>query len=280
MPDTPARPAKPRRVQKPFVREVKPPAPPVAEDPAPAERPRKPEDQRHCGMNAVAALFDRRPEAVHRLLYAEARKGEVGAWCRSLAEAHKPYRLLPEEELAKVAGTVHHGGVVAVAAPVPVRPFSPARIEGPAPVLVLDGVGNPQNFGAIARTAAFLGARHIVLSADPRQAWPSDAAIRVAEGALEHVTLWRVRDLKLALAALGQRFTVLATALAPGGVAPQDVPRERPVAIVLGNEEEGLSSETIAACGGVVTIPGSGAVQSLNVGAAAAILLWQFRALA
>ena len=268
-------PKKPRRTPKPFVREVKAPDPPP---PPAAERPRRPEDQRHCGLNAVAALFARRPEAVHRLLYAEDRKTEVGPWCKQLAAARRPYRLLPEEELAKAAGTLHHGGVMAVADPLKVKPFSPAAIDGPEPVLVMDGVGNPQNFGAIARTAAFLGVRHLVLSTDPRQALPSDAAIRVAEGALEHLSLWRARDVVAALGALGRKFTTLAAALAPGGIAPDQVARDRPIAIVLGNEEEGLGAATVAACTHVVTIPGSGAVQSLNVGAAGAILAWHFRA--
>lgn len=274
--DAPPRPPKkPRRTPKPFVRELRaPPPPPPA---PPPERPRRPEDQRHCGLAAIAALFARRPEAVHRLLYTEARKTEVGPWCKQLAAARRPYRLLADEELALAAGTLHHGGAVAVAAPVPVHPFAPAAIEGPAPVIVLDGVANPQNFGAIARTAAFLGLRHLVLSTDPRQAFPSDAAIRAAEGALEHLLLWRARDLPTVLAALGRKFTTLAAASAADGIPPDAVGRDRPVALVLGNEEDGLSAATIAACARIVTIPGSGAVQSLNVGAAAAILAWQFR---
>jgi TrmH RNA methyltransferase len=275
--DEPEKPT--RKPKRPFTvehraPEPEPPVPAIVTDP----RPKKPEDQRHCGLNAVSALFAKRPEAVFRLLYTDARKTEVGGWCKLLAAAKRPYRLLPEDEMEAVAGTLHHGGVVAVAAPVPVRPFSPAQIDGPAPVLVLDGVGNPQNFGAIVRTAAFLGVRHVILSGDARQAYPSDAAIRVAEGALEQVSLWRARLLAPALAALGRRFTTLATALGPGGIAPDAVARDRPVAIVLGNEEEGLAAETVAACAHVLTIPGSGAVQSLNVGAAAAILAWHFRA--
>ncbi|MCC7282699.1 MAG: RNA methyltransferase [Acetobacteraceae bacterium] len=276
MQDTPR-----RRAPKPFAREVKAPHP---VEPAPsADQPRRAEDQRHCGLNAVAALFEHRPASVQRLLYSERRKAEVGAWCKQLAAGRRPYRLLPENELAKVAGSIHHGGIVAIADPLRVAAFSPGTIAagaapGSPPVLVLDGVGNPQNFGAIARSAAYLGVRHLVLSTDPRQAYPSDAAIRVAEGALELLSLWRARDLPTALAALGRHFTTLAAALAPDGIVPDLVPQGRPVAIVLGNEEEGLAAASIAACAHVVTIPGSGTVQSLNVGAAAAILAWHFRA--
>jgi TrmH RNA methyltransferase len=240
----------------------------------------KQEWQLHCGVNAVASVFAKRPEAVQRLFYTDAAKMQVGAWCRTLAAAKKPYRMLPPEEVAKAAGTVHHGGMVAIATALPIRGFDAAAMQGPAPVVVLDGVGNPQNLGAIARTAAFLGVRHLVLSGDPRQALPSDAAIRVAEGALEHLALWRADDLPAALFALSENFSTLASALAETGIAPGKISREKPVAIVLGNEEAGLSSATIAACTHVVTIPGSGLVQSLNVGAAAAILIENFRPLA
>lgn len=240
----------------------------------------KPEWQRHCGLNAVAAVFARRPEAVQRLFYTDAMKLQVGHFCRALAAAKKPYRMMPPEEVEKAGGTVHHGGVVAIATALPILPFDAAAIDGPQPVVVLDGVGNPQNFGAIARTAAFLGVRHLILSGDPRQALPSEAAIRVAEGALEHLALWRAPDLPDALFALSDRFTTLASSLAENAVAPEAVSRDKPVAIVLGNEEAGLSSATVAACRHVVTIPGSGAVQSLNVGAAAAILIEKFRTLA
>ena len=94
---------------------------------------------------------------------------------------------------SRVAGMVLHGGVVAMAAP---RPLGIARVadavawahEG-QPLLLLDGIGNSHNLGAIVPTAAFFGVSCIVLSDHPAQALPSHASYRVAEGGLEYFAL-------------------------------------------------------------------------------------------
>jgi TrmH RNA methyltransferase len=139
------------------------------------------------------------------------------------------------------------------------------------PILVLDGVGNPHNLGAIARTAAFFGIERLVLADRPEQALPSDASYRVAAGGLEHVTLHQA-SLPAAFGALRQCYRVLGSALGRGEpVARRQT--EKPPALVLGNEETGIEPATLAACDEIVTIPGSGRVQSLNV-AAAAILIY------
>ena len=203
----------------------------------------------------------------------------------------RPYREIDAAELARVAGTVRHGGVVAIARPRPLPVLDPKAAalwaRDGRPLLILDGVANPHNLGAIARSAAFFGLERMVLADRPEQALPSDAAYRVAAGGLEEVTLYRAR-LPAALRALSGAYRVLAAA--PKGGAPLRpaerkragggraeggrAEAERPVALVLGNEEAGLDPATLAACEGVVRIPGSGRVQSLNVAQAAAILLY------
>jgi RNA methyltransferase, TrmH family len=135
-----------------------------------------------------------------------------------------------------------------------------------------NGVGNPHNLGAIARGAAFLGCAGMLLSDDARQAGLSDAAYRTAEGGLEHLALYRVTALPVALRAMALRFTTVA-AVARGGVAPAALPRGKPFALLLGNEETGPGGAAIAACAHRVTLPGSGRVESLNVSVAAALLI-------
>ena len=140
-------------------------------------------------------------------------------------------------------------------------------------LLVLDGVGNPHNLGAIARSAAFFGVRGLLLHEVAGAALPSDAAYRTAEGGLEYLSLWRTRDLPRALAALPPYYRTVAAALDGEAVAPAALPRDRPVALVLGAEERGLSAPVAAACRRAVRIAGTGRVQSLNVAQAAAVLL-------
>jgi TrmH RNA methyltransferase len=142
-----------------------------------------------------------------------------------------------------------------------------------APVLpILDGIGNPHNLGAIARSAAFFGCKALVISGDQRQARLSDAALRTAEGGLEALEVFQAPDLHVLLRALLPKMLSLA-AVARDGVAPEALPRGRPFALVLGNEEKGLSRDSIAAAAARVTLPGSGAVESLNVSVAAAVLI-------
>lgn len=236
---------------------------------------------RICGPAAVAALFAARPEAVLRLFYMPTRRREAGALCKLLAAARKPYREVPAEELARIAGTTHHGGMVAIAAarnlPDLAAPFPPALL-GARVLPVLDGIGNPHNLGAIARSAAFFGCTGLLLSGDPRQAGLSDAAYRTAEGGLEHLAVHRAPNLGVALRAMAPRFTTVA-AVPRGGVPPEALPRGKPFALVLGNEEEGLPPATLAACAQRVTLPGSGRVESLNVSVASAVLIHALMAL-
>jgi RNA methyltransferase, TrmH family len=231
---------------------------------------------RICGLTAVQALFDRDPGRVERLFFEPALKGALNANCQVLARTHKPYRQVDSVELARIAGTVLHGGAVAIARPRPLIDLDPDAVRGWAPdgkpLLILDGIGNPHNLGAIARSAAFFGLARIVLADRPDQALPSDAAYRVAEGGLEHLILYCAR-LPSVLRAVRRAYRIVGTSLA-GGSAGLNSASDRPVALILGNEKTGLDPATLALCDEVVRIPGSGHVQSLNVASAAAILIY------
>jgi TrmH RNA methyltransferase len=230
---------------------------------------------RVCGLAAVDALFERDPGRVERLFFEARLRAEIGRLCAVLARAHKPYREVDAAELARVAGTVLHGGIAAIARPRPLTVFDPAAAPGWSrdgkPILVLDGVGNPHNLGAVARNAAFFGVEHILLADRPEQASPSDASYRVAEGGLEQVTLYRAA-LPAALHQLRPSYRIIGAALGRGLPVDKRGPG-KPVALILGNEERGADPATLAACDELVTIPGLGRVQSLNVAAAAAILI-------
>lgn len=259
----------------------RPPAQPQT-GPQPA-RPRAavaPQDKsglvRVCGPAAVKALFDRAPDRVERLFHSAAVARHMGPWAQIMAQMRRPYRQLSDEEMAKVGGTVHHGGVVAIAQPRPAQQFDSAAALGWARtlpfLLVLDGIGNPHNLGAIVRTAAYFGLDRILVSDHPAQAGISDAAYRVAEGGMEFVQMYRATDLPAALKSLRATYRVIGTALGRPG-ALTEVPRSGPVALVLGNEETGLDRRTLAMCQEVLTLPGAGTIQSLNVAATAAILI-------
>lgn len=232
-----------------------------------------------AGPSAVAAVFRRDPERVVRLYYDASMKTAVGSYCAEMARLRRVYRLLEPEELTRVAGTVLHGGIVAAVKPreVPVLSQETAQQWAKAgkPAVLLDGVGNPHNLGAIARTLAFFGLEHLLLSDHPTQAGLSDAAYRVAEGGLEFLDVRRLVDASRILKSLRAHYHVIGTALHAKGTPPEAVPLDRrPILLVLGNEEVGLPAPTLAACETIVTLPGTGQIQSLNVSATAAILAY------
>lgn len=241
-----------------------------------------------CGLAAVRARFARDPGSIQRLFFDYATSRQVGVMSKVLAQAKKIYRCVEPAELEKIAGSIHHGGIVAVVTPTPLRTPTVDDLRAWArrgeSVLVLDRIGNAHNLGAIARTAAFLGVPRIVIPDDPGAARPNDAAYRVAEGGFEHLETWRVPALVAfarELATAG--FDVIGAAtrggkLGAAGNKAADASRggrPKPVALVLGNEEQGLAPDVAAACTRLVTIPGSGKVESLNVSVAAAVLMWE-----
>jgi len=226
-----------------------------------------------CGANAVAALFRHRPEAVERLFYTEAMKAEVGGYCARLAADHKPYRMLPSADMELAANTTHHGGIAAVARYRPIINLDLTAIPRHQFLLVLDGIGNPHNLGAIARSAAFFGVKAMLIGEGPGHAMPCDSAYRVAEGGLEMMELYRTRALPQAIEAMRKHYRTVATALGPDTASMTDLPHDRPIALVLGNEETGVAPDVLAVCRRKVRIVGSGKLQSLNVAQAAAVLL-------
>lgn len=232
-----------------------------------------------CGLAAVRARFQTDAASIKRLYFDYPTGRKIGVMCKVLAAAKKIYRCVEPAELEKIAGTMHHGGIVAVVTAPDLWEPDAAVIGAWAakrtPVLVLDRIGNAHNLGALARTAAFFGITELVISADLQSARPNDAAFRVAEGGLEKITVWQTPDLVKFIRELRAAQYVAIAAATRGGRPETALKRGNPVALVLGNEEHGLAPEVAAACTQAVTIPGSGAVESLNVSVAGAVLMWE-----
>ncbi|MCX7409960.1 MAG: RNA methyltransferase [Planctomycetota bacterium] len=231
-----------------------------------------------CGLSAVRSRFEKKPNSIRRLFFDEATAPCVGNICSALATAKKIYRCVEPAELEKISGSIHHGGIVAVVdRPVLKSPHPDELREWGRlrePVLLLDCISNGHNLGAIIRTAAFFGVTKLILPDHPSAALPTEATYRVAEGGLDHVEVFQVKRLDLFAHELRKYYTVIG-ADTRGGHPDLDVSGYKPIALVMGNEEHGLADEVAAACDRLVTIPGSGRVESLNVSAAAAVLLWE-----
>jgi RNA methyltransferase, TrmH family len=252
----------------------------AADQPGSRSGPARHDELKLCGLAAVKARFARDPASIKRLFFDRATGQRVGVICKVLSQAKKVYRQVEPAELEKISGSIHHGGIVAVVEVAPLRAATADDLAKWAKrgesVLVLDRIGNAHNLGAIARTAAFFGVPHLVIPDDPAAARPSDAAHRVAEGGFEHVNAWLAPDLTAfarSLATAG--YEVVGAATRGGRADALRSATKKPLAILLGNEEYGLAPETAAACTRLVTIPGSGKIESLNVSVAAAVLMWE-----
>lgn len=172
-------------------------------------------------------------------------------------------------------------GVIARAAP-PLRGELNELYEAtsqPEILVALDGVNDPQNFGAILRSAEFFGARGVLWATD-RAAPLSPLAVRASAGASERVRLYESANLVQALAELKREGwwiagTVVDDNPVPWGQFLQADPPTRLI-LVMGNEQQGLRRLTRDRCDFLVTLPRSGELGSLNVSAAtaASLALW------
>lgn len=254
-------------------RERPPTAEPAAVEAAQGER-RNPELRIH-GLNAVNAVFARRPSAIRKLYLLEARIPQVQPLLKWCVANRVGYRVVEAGDLQKLAASAHHEGVVADvlrAEPEPLTTWLRALPEGPQCALWLDGVGNPHNLGAILRSAAHFGIAAVLLPKHSTLVM-SGAAARVAEGGAEMVPFVRLGRDDNAIAQLhGAGFQLSATVVRGGSDVFKAKLPERLV-YVLGAEGEGMSGELTSACDLKLSIPGSGAVDSLNVSAACAVLL-------
>ena len=229
--------------------------------------------------------FGRRPatEAIRagraREVLVAARAAEVASLVEEAERAGAPVRRVPREELDALAGDVRHQGV-AVRAPLPAtlgeRDLGERDWGEGALVVILDGIEDPQNVGAIARVAEAAGAEALVLR-ERRSAGVTAAAVRASAGALLHLPVAVVANLRRAIDRLRDAgFT--AAGLDAGGtvVVGADPPPEGRVALVVGSEGAGLSRLVREGCDLLVAIPMHGHVESLNAATATAAALWGF----
>jgi TrmH RNA methyltransferase len=239
---------------------------------------RRGEELRIYGRNACLAVFAKRPADVRKVYLIEERIGEfksVLAWC---VKQRIGYRVVENDDLDRLTDAQHHEGVC-----FEVRRQAPPGLaellqsiprDAAALVVWIDGVGNPHNVGAMLRSAANFGVRALILPA----AAPllSGAALRVAEGGAEAVPVAQgVAGEDIAAVLRHAGFAIAAT-VPRHGEALYATPLPARLALILGAEGEGMSAGLIERADRRLTIPGTGAVESLNVAASAAVLFAEY----
>ncbi|MDR1596348.1 MAG: RNA methyltransferase [Treponema sp.] len=238
-----------------------------------------------CGWNAVIALGETHPERINRLFFREDRLNLLTKLCKYMAERKRPYKICDDEELERVCKSNRHQGVAAMIDEPVVEWLSREDLDTWAEEgktgLLLFSVGNDHNLGAIIRAAAFFDVSYVVLSDTDEAAQLTTSAYRVAEGGMEHVTFRKLKNpvgflksASKALVIIGADHRARLRIRDLKTVVGKYNARRRPgIALVLGNEETGISPAIKECCTSLVRIPGSGVMESLNVAQAAALFL-------
>ncbi|MDD3105321.1 MAG: 23S rRNA (guanosine(2251)-2'-O)-methyltransferase RlmB [Bacteroidales bacterium] len=190
-----------------------------------------------------------------------------------------PVQYVPQEKLNHMSGNMNHQGVMAVLAQLDYISLEEAVEAASAnnkypTVLLLDGVSDVRNFGAIARTCECAGVGALILPAKGGAAVNQDA-IKTSAGALLRIPACKVPNLRTALYYLKESgFTVIGT-VAGLNKTIYDADFCRPTAFVMGAEGKGISGGVMQLCDQLVSIPQLGEIGSLNVSAATAVVLYE-----
>jgi TrmH RNA methyltransferase len=228
-----------------------------------------PKELKYYGLHACLAIWKKRPNDIIRLYLDPALLKHCKPLLKWCAENKRAYHLIDPTELEKVSESVHHEGICLLAK----KPMlsSPATATSGC-LIYLDGVQNPHNLGAILRSAAHFGTLGVV---GEKKILPalSPSCCRIAQGGAEEVSLM---PLDQPLSWLKEkRYALIATSSHKG----EDLynfrfpPRS---ALILGSESEGISKKLLSQADHLIRVPGTGAVESLNVSVATALCLSEY----
>ena len=216
--------------------------------------------------------------ALDRLLIARGSGGPRLQEIIDLAREHSvPVRFEPREALDRASNSAAHQGVVAFGAVQRYAELDDVLAKGGVQLLVLlDGVEDPHNLGAIIRTAHAAGASAILIP-DRRAAGLTDVVGKAAAGALEHLPVVRVGNVTQTLELLKKRGFWIYGLDERGTQLYSETDYAQPTVFVLGGEGQGLHQLVKRHCDVLVRIPMAGAISSLNVSVAAGIVLFEWR---
>jgi len=225
-------------------------------------------------LHSLLETVKNSPQRVNKILIQEgagrAKISEVVSWAK---KNRIPFFYLPSRKMSSI--DPHHQGVIAILAAKEYSSLDDILVPAKNPFLVLlDGIEDPQNLGAVIRTAEGAGADGIIIP-QRRAALLTGAVAEVASGALEHVKVARVKNLARTMDELRKKGLWLVGAEGGGEGMWYEFDYAAPVALVFGSEGRGMKRLTREKCDTVLSIPLLGTITSLNVAAAAAIFMYE-----
>ena len=239
---------------------------------------RPPEKEMIFGIRAIIEAIDA-GKTLDKILLRRDMTSTIGKeLLKKLMGTTTPVQKVPVEKLNQYTDK-NHQGAIAFLSPIEfydVETLVPTLFEqGKTPLLmVLDGVTDVRNFGAIARTCACAGADALIIGSHGSVAINGDA-VKTSAGALYHLPVCKVDNLQHTLQYLRDSGFHVVAATEHATQNYTEVDMTAPAAIVMGSEEKGIYEANLRICSHQVRIPMSGVIESLNVSVAAGVMLYE-----
>lgn len=224
------------------------------------------------GVNPILETIRSHPD---RVRYIGVAREQTSRHQKLIGEAKRAgvnVRTMQSEQIDRLASRGVHNGVIAEVSESGYADFDEA-IAAATFVLILDGITDPQNFGAILRVADGFGVNVVVIP-EHESVGLTPIAVKASAGASQWVPVAKVTNLARAIETL-QKNEFWVYGAAANGDAPHEIDFKGKVALVMGNEGKGVRRNVLEHCDRVVTIPMSGHVESFNVATAAAVLCYE-----
>jgi 23S rRNA (guanosine2251-2'-O)-methyltransferase len=246
--------------------------------------PDAPDTSTLIGRNPVLEALERGDVGIEKVMLEPGASGERIGKIRAQAQARGiPVQYVPATRLDHESDGAAHQSVVAITAPIQYATVD-GMLSGIAPtwedaqarkplILVIDRVTDPRNYGAMLRCAVAAGAEGVIVPATS-MAPLNAAAIKASAGTATRIPIARADDLPTVLEQLKERSYWVCGAEGTSETTVWDVDFDRPIAVVMGSEGEGLAPDVEAACDVVASIPMRGPAESLNVSVATGIFLF------
>lgn len=234
-------------------------------------------ERKYFGKNACLTLFEKRRKDIIRVYVTEESTKQFGPILKWCAKEKKAYHVVTLKDVEKISETTHHENICIVAKEKPELTLNElAERVGETELLVfVDDVENPHNVGAMIRTCAHFGVKFILMRKDAPIRL-SGVTARIAEGGAESVEIVRIAsDASLVTFAKKLSISVLGSHVHKGiSLYARMLPRRS--LLLIGNEAKGISASLEKQADVLFKIPGTGAVESLNVATATGLFLGEF----
>jgi 23S rRNA (guanosine2251-2'-O)-methyltransferase len=232
------------------------------------------------GFHPVNEALNASRRTIHEIYIVEQKKsGRIEQIALAAARKNLPIQKVSSATLQRIAGNVSHQGIAAKVTPYPLADVAvllDSALSGdhPAFLLLLDNVVDPHNLGAILRTAVCVGADGVIIPKD-RSAFPTPAVSKISSGALEYIRLALVNNMVRTVQMLKDRgvWIVGLDQNATDSIFTTDLTGA--MGLIVGGEEKGIRPLLRKTCDGLICIPQSDKVGSLNASVAGAIVMYE-----